>query len=67
LFGTPGKCVRLVEKLSELGVDELACLIDFGVDTDSVLASLHHLDELREHFDQPFRLASDSELARTVT
>jgi natural product biosynthesis luciferase-like monooxygenase protein len=53
LFGTPGKCVRLVEKLSELGVDELACLIDFGVDTDSVLASLNHLDELREHFAQP--------------
>jgi len=50
LFGTPGKCVRLVEKLSELGVDELACLIDFGVDTDSVLESLNHLDELREHF-----------------
>jgi natural product biosynthesis luciferase-like monooxygenase protein len=58
LFGTPGKCVRLVEKLSELGVDELACLIDFGVDTDSALASLHHLDELREHF---------SQLAGTVT
>lgn len=53
LFGTPGKCVRLVEKLSELGVDEIACLIDFGVDTDSVLESLNHLDELRAHFDQP--------------
>lgn len=52
LFGTPGKCVRLVEKLSEAGVDELACLIDFGVDTDAVLESLNHLDELREHFDQ---------------
>jgi len=50
LFGTPGKCVRLVEKLSELGVDEIACLVDFGVDTDSVLESLNHLDELREHF-----------------
>jgi natural product biosynthesis luciferase-like monooxygenase protein len=52
LFGTPGKCVRLVEKLSEAGVDELACLIDFGVDTDAVLESLNYLDELRQHFDQ---------------
>lgn len=52
LMGTPAKCARLVEKLTELGVDELACLIDFGVDTDSVLESLGHLNELREHFDQ---------------
>jgi natural product biosynthesis luciferase-like monooxygenase protein len=55
LFGTPGKCARLVEKLGELGVDELACLIDFGIDTDSVLESLNYLDELREHFNQPLQ------------
>jgi natural product biosynthesis luciferase-like monooxygenase protein len=53
LFGTPGKCARLVETLTEIGVDEVACLIDFGVDTDSVLESLHALDELREHFARP--------------
>jgi natural product biosynthesis luciferase-like monooxygenase protein len=62
LFGTPGKCVRLVEKLSELGVDELACLIDFGVDTDSVLESLNHLDELREHFEYLSRIPGESQL-----
>jgi natural product biosynthesis luciferase-like monooxygenase protein len=50
LMGTPAKCARLVERLSAAGVDELACLIDFGVDTDSVLESLSYLDELREHF-----------------
>jgi len=64
LFGTPAKCVRLVEKLSELDVDELACLIDFGVDTDSVLESLNHLDELRAHFEQPqITEPSDRQLA----
>jgi alkanesulfonate monooxygenase SsuD/methylene tetrahydromethanopterin reductase-like flavin-dependent oxidoreductase (luciferase family) len=57
LFGVPGKCVRLVEKLSELGVDEIACLIDFGVDTDSVLESLTPLNELRAHFEQPSTVA----------
>ena len=31
----------------DLGVDEIACLIDFGVDADAVLDSLRHLDELR--------------------
>src|ERR1043165_3814849 len=64
LLGTPAKCVRLVEKLSELDVDELACLIDFGVDTDSVLESLNHLDELRAHFEQPqITEPSDRQLA----
>ncbi len=30
-----------------LGVDEIACLIDFGVDEDAVLGALEDLDELR--------------------
>ena len=52
LLGTPSKCARLVERLAAAGVDELACLIDFGVDTDSVLESLSYLNELKEHFAQ---------------
>lgn len=69
LFGTPGKCVRLVERLSESGVDELACLIDFGVDTDAVLESLNHLDELREHFNQghPTTRTDDHQLVGTAS
>jgi natural product biosynthesis luciferase-like monooxygenase protein len=51
LMGTHGKCARLVESLAAAGVDEMACLIDFGVDTDSVLESLRHLNELKEHFE----------------
>jgi natural product biosynthesis luciferase-like monooxygenase protein len=47
LFGTPESCVTTVDRLRDLGVDEIACLIDFGVDTDSVLAGLPQLDELR--------------------
>lgn len=47
LFGTVDDCAELVERLREAGVDEIACLIDFGVPTDDVLASLRHLDELR--------------------
>jgi natural product biosynthesis luciferase-like monooxygenase protein len=52
LMGTPGKCARLIESLAAAGVDELACLVDFGVDTDSVLESLSYLNELKEHFAQ---------------
>jgi natural product biosynthesis luciferase-like monooxygenase protein len=50
LLGTPAKCARLLERLTKLGVDEVACLVDFGVEADAVLDSLRHLDELREHF-----------------
>jgi natural product biosynthesis luciferase-like monooxygenase protein len=48
LFGTPDDCLDTVERLKGVGVDEIGCLIDFGVDTDEVLASLRHLDEVRE-------------------
>ena len=38
LFGTPDDAAAIVETVSAAGVDEVACLIDFGVDTDDVLA-----------------------------
>ena len=37
LFGTPESCLATVDRLRGLGVDEIACLIDFGVDDDAVL------------------------------
>ncbi|HEV2148332.1 MAG TPA: amino acid adenylation domain-containing protein [Longimicrobiaceae bacterium] len=48
LIGTPDACLATVERLSRIGVDEVACLVDFGVDTDTVLDSLRHLDTVRE-------------------
>jgi natural product biosynthesis luciferase-like monooxygenase protein len=48
LFGTPSTCLRMIARLQSIGVDEVACLIDFGVDFDSVIASLQYLDTVRE-------------------
>ena len=48
LFGTPSTCRSMIDRLKAIGVDEVACLIDFGIDFDSVLSSLHHLDALRD-------------------
>jgi natural product biosynthesis luciferase-like monooxygenase protein len=48
LIGTPTSCMKMVERLKAIGVDEVACLIDFGVDVDSVLESLSHLAVLKE-------------------
>jgi natural product biosynthesis luciferase-like monooxygenase protein len=48
LIGTPMSCMKMVERLKAIGVDEVACLIDFGIDVDSVLESLEHLAVLRD-------------------
>src|SRR5439155_10348242 len=53
LFGTPESCARRVEQLRAIGVNEIACLIDFGVDAKIVLASLESLDSLRRQFHAP--------------
>jgi acyl carrier protein len=47
LFGTPQTCLAMVDRLRAIGVDELACLIDFGIPSATVLAHLPYLDELR--------------------
>lgn len=48
LFGTPARCLDLVQRLRDAGVDEIACLIDFGVPTDDVLSHLDDLDAVRQ-------------------
>ena len=48
LFGTPAACLRIVKRLKAVGVDEVACLIDFGIDFTSVMHGLRHLDLVRE-------------------
>jgi len=47
LFGTPAMCLEKIDQLKILGVDEVACLIDFGVDFDSVMSSLEYLSKVR--------------------
>jgi len=47
LFGTPERALEMVNALKAIGANEVACLIDFGIDPDEVLASLPHLDRLR--------------------
>ena len=52
LFGSPQLCLQMVDRLRDIGVNEIACLIDFGVDADSVLASLELLDQVRAQSNQ---------------
>jgi natural product biosynthesis luciferase-like monooxygenase protein len=53
LLGTPESCRPLIERLQSLGVDEVACMIDFGLATDIVLDGLTHLNRLRAVCQQP--------------
>ena len=47
LMGTPESCQPLLEELAAAGVDEVACLLDFGPATDEVLEHLPYLERLR--------------------
>ncbi len=47
LTGTVEHCVKRVEALRSVGVDEIACLIDFIDDRETVMGGLVYLDKLR--------------------
>jgi non-ribosomal peptide synthetase component F/methionyl-tRNA formyltransferase len=52
LFGSRSHCLAMVERLTEIGVDEIACLIDFGslemgMTADQILEHLPELNSLR--------------------
>ena len=47
LFGRPEDCVSRVHELRAIGVDEIACLIDYGIPIDTALDALPALARLR--------------------
>ena len=47
LFGTAESAIEIAKKCKEIGVDEIGCLIDFGIDTDIVIKHLPYLNKLR--------------------
>ena len=62
LFGTPEHCLRILEELEQIDVDDVACLVDFGLETDHVLSGLRYLSELRERARAPQPEAAGAEL-----
>ncbi len=48
MFGTPESAKDIVRRVTEIGVDEVACLIDFGIDTDLVLENLPNIKALMD-------------------
>lgn len=48
LIGDMEQCQTMLNKVKEADVNEVACIIDFGLSSESVLASLERLNQLRE-------------------
>jgi natural product biosynthesis luciferase-like monooxygenase protein len=50
LMGSKEKCARMVQKLHAAGATEIACLVDFGLSKEDVLAALVPLAELKNSY-----------------
>lgn len=46
LVGSPDRCRDALRDLADLGCDEVACFVDFGLDRTDILAGLRRLAEL---------------------
>lgn len=48
LMGTPESCAPLITELGKIGVNEIACLLDFGPEDQLIIDNLPYLNVLRE-------------------
>ncbi|MEB8386040.1 LLM class flavin-dependent oxidoreductase [Rhodobacteraceae bacterium KMM 6894] len=59
LFGTIEDALIRTEQLKGIGVDEIACLIDYGIDAATVLEGLKPLAEVLHRANAPTQLDAD--------
>lgn len=59
LFGTVEDGQKRVEQLKRIGVDEIACLIDYGIDPALVMEGLQPLADVLRLSNAPVELAED--------
>ena len=60
LFGTPRDCLEMVARVRTAGVNEIGCLIDFGLPVQQVLDHLPTLDTLRQMANPAPRTEADT-------
>ena len=56
-IGAPEKCARQIRRLAAVGVDEIACLIDFGLEVSTVMEGLKNLTALQARLSEHARSA----------
>ncbi|MEP5152394.1 MupA/Atu3671 family FMN-dependent luciferase-like monooxygenase [Planktotalea sp.] len=59
LFGTVQDCAAKVDALKQIGVNEIACLIDYGIGTEQVMEGLKPLAEVVRQSSTRHELAAD--------
>ncbi|NSL85720.1 LLM class flavin-dependent oxidoreductase [Chitinophaga sp. Mgbs1] len=52
LIGTRATAMEMLKKLSRIGVDEIACLIDFGVGFEDTMNGLENITVLKDSYQQ---------------
>lgn len=50
LIGTPESCQKLLHQVEAVGVTEVACFIDFGIENKKVLSGIEKIVEARNLF-----------------
>lgn len=65
LLGTVDDARRTVEKVQALGVNEIACLVDFGLPTETVLKGLEKVAALSERMSEPQPSSASEKSAAT--
>ncbi|WP_199609984.1 MupA/Atu3671 family FMN-dependent luciferase-like monooxygenase [Flocculibacter collagenilyticus] len=61
LFGSVERCRDIIQQVAQLDVDEISCLIDFGIDNESVLQSLQRLALLKDDVNMSVADETDEE------
>ncbi|MGC5775199.1 amino acid adenylation domain-containing protein [Paenibacillus pabuli] len=64
LIGTPETCSKLIEQLRQIDVNEISCLLDFGLTKEQMMTSLQYVTDLKRQFEFT---NPDSEELRPIT
>lgn len=60
LIGTKTSALKMLDKLSNIGVNEIAALIDFGVEYQPTMRSLQYLTELKSEYNRNIDHSADN-------
>ncbi|QHI35455.1 Linear gramicidin synthase subunit D [Kordia antarctica] len=67
LIGSPESCQKMLSSVKKIGVTEIACLVDFGVEDDLVLRSLERIVEAKKIFNAKVDLSAQLNLDNQKT
>lgn len=67
LLGDQRKCLDMLGRLAELGVDEAACLVEFGLDLPTIMDGLAKLNDLKNRVASPTLHARRADTASSQT